>query len=329
MAFWQSERWMRETDSIYPVNGIAADPVPLGCLREVWRLWRASPAYDVVLTMGSRESLLYGLLCLLTGRPSKQVLCEVFLDADSGVPLAWRLKQKLFRAVARRSIGILTNSSAEIESTAQRFGLDRARIRYVPMHTNLATPAVSDADAGFILAAGRSLRDYETLVAAAPDISLPIHILCGQPDLREAQLPPSVSVFREVNRDYYFSELNTCTFVVVPLLPAERATGQVVVLEAMASGKPVIATRVAGVTDLIQDGVTGLLVPPGDRSALAAACRRLAGDRALRCSLAAEAFRQVLARFTIDRHAESKLSATRELWEQHRAGQSSAAPLRK
>lgn len=53
-------------------------------------------------------------------------------------------------------------------------------------------------------------------------------------------------------------------------------------LEAMAAGKPVVAARSGGIPEVVVDGETGLLVPPGDSDALGAALRRLAGDPALR-----------------------------------------------
>ncbi|MBN2251410.1 MAG: glycosyltransferase family 4 protein [Candidatus Altiarchaeota archaeon] len=68
--------------------------------------------------------------------------------------------------------------------------------------------------------------------------------------------------------------------VVFPSLVAE-AFGRVAV-EAMASGKPVIASRTGGVTDIVDDGITGLLVEPGDAAALANALRKLIKDRQLR-----------------------------------------------
>ena len=55
----------------------------------------------------------------------------------------------------------------------------------------------------------------------------------------------------------------------------------VVLLEAMNWGTPVIASRIGGIPDIVEDGVSGLLVPPGDPEALAAALRRILGDRAL------------------------------------------------
>lgn len=61
----------------------------------------------------------------------------------------------------------------------------------------------------------------------------------------------------------------------------------VVLLEAMSYGVPVIGSQVGGIPDIIVDGETGLLVPPGDTAALMAGLRRLAEDRALAARLGA------------------------------------------
>jgi len=69
---------------------------------------------------------------------------------------------------------------------------------------------------------------------------------------------------------------------------ASRAEGLgVAALEAMAAGRAVVATRVGGLGEAVVDGRTGLLVPPGDPAALAAALARLCDDPALRARLAA------------------------------------------
>lgn len=57
------------------------------------------------------------------------------------------------------------------------------------------------------------------------------------------------------------------------------------VLEAMACGKPVVASRVGGLVELVEHGVTGLLIPPSDAAALAAALKRLLSDEALRVTM--------------------------------------------
>ncbi|HEU5038712.1 MAG TPA: glycosyltransferase family 4 protein [Nocardioides sp.] len=71
-------------------------------------------------------------------------------------------------------------------------------------------------------------------------------------------------------------------------------------LEAMASGLPVVSTAVGGVPEVVRDGVDGLLCPADDRDALAAALRRLAGDAGLRTRMGASARRRVLDGYTTD-----------------------------
>jgi len=66
----------------------------------------------------------------------------------------------------------------------------------------------------------------------------------------------------------------------------------IVLLEAMASGKPVIASSVGGIPDIVEDNVSGLLVRPGDRLGLAQAINALAGDESLRNRLAAGALQK-------------------------------------
>ena len=68
--------------------------------------------------------------------------------------------------------------------------------------------------------------------------------------------------------------------------------------EAMAAGKAIVSTAVDGCREVLEDGLTGLLVPPRDPEALAAALRRSLDDEALRASLAARA-REASARYDI------------------------------
>jgi glycosyltransferase involved in cell wall biosynthesis len=70
------------------------------------------------------------------------------------------------------------------------------------------------------------------------------------------------------------------------------------VLEPMAAGKPVVATAVGGIPEMIEDGVTGLLVPPADDLALSSAIRRLLNDPGLAERIGAAARQRVAERFT-------------------------------
>jgi glycosyltransferase involved in cell wall biosynthesis len=89
----------------------------------------------------------------------------------------------------------------------------------------------------------------------------------------------------------------------VPTRQGKREGIPVVLMEAMSSGLPVVASDLSGIPELVEDGRSGLLVPPGDASALAGALRRLADDPALGARLGRAGRAQVEAAFDVHRSA--------------------------
>ena len=310
MAFRQSPAWTAATTSICRGDETPDDLPPL---RQAFRLLRLRRKFDAVVTMGPRPSLAYGLLCALLRGPPKQILTEVFLDAPRPNSVAWRLKTALFRFVARRALGILTNSSGEVGLIARRFGLPEERLRFVPMHTTLAEPRAVAENDGSVLSIGRTLRDLDALVAAARRVAAPFVVVAGAADRLPEPLPANVRVLRDVPLAESHALMRRAAVVAIPLLPAERSTGQVVLFEAMALGKPVVATRAVGTVDYVRDGENGLLVEPGDAAALADAIARLLRNPDLARRLAAAALADCRARWSPDVHARAKLAAVRAL----------------
>jgi glycosyltransferase involved in cell wall biosynthesis len=87
------------------------------------------------------------------------------------------------------------------------------------------------------------------------------------------------------------------------VLPSLSEGLPLVVLEAMAMGKPIAATRLPGTSEVVRDGVDGILVPPADANALGNALESLAADPSLRQQMGAAARQRVRADFRIDRVA--------------------------
>jgi glycosyltransferase involved in cell wall biosynthesis len=81
---------------------------------------------------------------------------------------------------------------------------------------------------------------------------------------------------------------------------------------AMGAGRPVVATRLAGIPEVVTDGETGLLVEPGDAAALGSALARVCGDSVLRARLGAKARAAVRDRFGADAYSAALIGIYEE-----------------
>jgi glycosyltransferase involved in cell wall biosynthesis len=116
---------------------------------------------------------------------------------------------------------------------------------------------------------------------------------------RMGTLPPNITVgqldFVELRKLYARSR-----FVVIPLLESDTDNGATVIEEVMAMGKAVICSRTQGQVDLVQEGVTGLYVPPGDPAALRDAILKLWNTPELAAQMGRNARSVVEEGFTLD-----------------------------
>lgn len=131
-----------------------------------------------------------------------------------------------------------------------------------------------------------------------------------EPMLREqvarAGLAEAVHFEGRKTRQEVIALLNAADVVVAPSVPSRdnRREGiPVVLMEAMGAGVPVIASDLSGIPELVEHEVSGLLVPPGDANAIAAALERLAGDPALRARLGQGGRNKVLREFDLAANA--------------------------
>jgi glycosyltransferase involved in cell wall biosynthesis len=124
--------------------------------------------------------------------------------------------------------------------------------------------------------------------------------------IRRAGLASRVQLLGSCTRDEVAAELARADVLAAPSVPTASGRREgipVVLMEALASEVPVVASRLSGIPELVEDGVEGTLVAPRDAGALASALARLAGDVELRAQLGRAGRRKVLREF--DQHANA------------------------
>ena len=205
---------------------------------------------------------------------------------------------RLARLLLRRARVVIAVSE-QLAEAARRAGAED--VRWIPNGVEIPTDVGEEADPPEILFAGRLApeKGIRELVEATRGLNL---VVAGDGPLR-ALVPDALGFVphEEVQR--------LLARAAVVVLPSHREGLPMVLLEAMAHGRAVVATPVGGVPSLVEDGRTGLLVPPGDAEAVRAAMERLLGDPDLRRRLGAAAREKVTELCSWDRVVDETLDA--------------------
>jgi glycosyltransferase involved in cell wall biosynthesis len=148
----------------------------------------------------------------------------------------------------------------------------------------------------FLLFVGDVVRDkgIELLFRAHTEMGcqIPLVLLGPLMDGPLKDVPPNVHLLHSWPRAVVLSAWSRCTIALMPSLCLDACP--TVAMEAMAMGRPVVASRIGGLPDIVVDGETGFLVPPGDWRALQEAIQRLLDDPVLRERMGTKAKQRVV-----------------------------------
>ena len=207
------------------------------------------------------------LPALATGKPFVLQLW------GSDVAVARRLRP-LARRLVRRAAVVVCASSALAED-ARALGADDVRV--IPSGVRIPEAVGEPDDPPHVLYVGRLSEEKGVRELAEAARGLPL-VVVGDGPLR-GLLPQAAGFVPPSEVSLYYDR------AAVVVVPSRREGYGVAAREAMAHGRPVVATAVGGLLDAVEDGVTGVLVPPGDVVALREAIRVLLEDGPRRASL--------------------------------------------
>jgi hypothetical protein len=271
------------------------------------------PAYRALLTTGENVGFAAAMYSRLTGSstPVNVITHGSFFGSRYMGVVARALR-------GNRHVRYLTLCDSLRTQMLSRFGFaeDLVINTGYGVDTEFFKPQPQVGSARPIIAsAGAATRDYRTLVAATHDLDADIRIAADSAwfpaavDISPDRLPTNCEA-RSYGNYLALRELYAAaSFVVVPLYPAYHACGLAVIAEAMAMGKAVITTRVAGHSDFIVEGENGFYVEPGDVAGLRSRIMELLDDPARAREMGTAARRRMASLFTLEAYVERLIQA--------------------
>lgn len=157
-------------------------------------------------------------------------------------------------------------SEAEVSEYSKAFPSAVGKFEFVAL--GIDSSGYPEAEKGdYVFSVGRSNRDYHFLIKALSRSDFNLRIAT---DEELGDIPQNVEVLGSCFGDDMLSEMAKSFCVVIPLDNPSISAGQLAIAQALYIGKPVVVTKSNGITDYVEDGVTGLIVDKKEDNLLAA-----------------------------------------------------------
>jgi len=259
--------------------------------------------FDVVFSDGEHVGIPFALATrvLGDGRPHLMIAHH----------LTTRLKRALFTvlSIERGVTRIVFHSRHQLERARQRLRTAGSQLAFVPygIDTEFWNP-ISGREESVIVSAGQEHRDYLTLAQACGDLREQVIIARGSthsPGARSRapeRWSPNFEL-AQIDHRSLRALYARAQVVVIPLIPTDFQAGVTTLLEAMAMGKACVVSATDGQADIVQDGVSGLYVPPGDAGELRRAVRFLLARPDVRARLGWQARHVASSRYNLNDYA--------------------------
>lgn len=236
------------------------------------------------------------------------------------------VKGHVARLALQAADRIVVHSRAEVTSYSRWLRLPASRFLYVPLTAEV--PEVRWHDeldrTPYAIALGTANRDYRSLFAALAQTGYPAIVVSGPSAVEGLEVPANVQVRSGLSLAQCHKLVSHARVQVIPIADVHAPSGQVTLIEGMMIGCPLIVTRCAGTEDYLDDGAEGVMVPPGDVAALAAALQQLWDDAPQRTRLSAAARERALAHYSFPSAARVMAGVLDEL---ERAGAEDVAAV--
>lgn len=216
---------------------------------------------------------------------------------------------------------ILVHSEYQLHAIPRRLGIPAHKVAFIPYFADgdFWSPRAV-AEERLIVSAGREHRDYETLTAACAALDAEVFIADGSvhtPGAHHRSAGSGLSNIRTGFADYVQlrDAYAQAAVVAVPLVENDFQAGVTTLLEAMAMGKAIVVTETSGQKGVIENGVTGITVPPGKPGPMREAISRLLDNPTERKRLGRNARAAFEAGFTLDAYVRRLLQHLDEVYD--------------
>lgn len=280
--------------------------LPFVLIKMLFVLVRLRRQYDFIYTFEcdlTTFALSFWQSVFFMRRP-KHVVLQFIMREKTG-SLGSRLKYAFMKLVFSSVYKAICSASPEASYYQKAFNWPEEKLGFVPYHTsNHFLEFVTGNDEEYVVSAGRIFRDFETLIEAMRQAPYKTVIIAPKGYVKQRPDQSNIDVLEDIPSSEYEERMRSSRVVVVALEDRNISAGQTVLLDAMALGKAIVATRTAATVDYIRHGENGLLVDPYNPGALREAIDRLMFDPMLRRRLGAAARQDVVARYLPHHYTE-------------------------